>query len=117
MFDDEHFAVGGCSPFGKAHADGDAVDAVDEAPLRIAVMKADVGVWLRTQCLLIDKPLAPVFSKFPVFLSLLATLLHLGPFLFQYEVQYLYVDYFGHTSLLLPLSVAVMSSSAPVVTR
>ena len=46
MLDDEHFAVGWCSPFWKPHADGDAVDAVDEAPLRIAVVKADVSVGL-----------------------------------------------------------------------
>ena len=47
MFDDEHVAVGRCSPFGIASPDGDAFDAIDEAPLRIAVVKADVGVWLQ----------------------------------------------------------------------
>ena len=86
MLYDEHFAAFGCSPFTKSHADGDAVDAVDEAPLCIAVVKADVGVWLQTQCLLVNKTLTPVFSKFPVFLRLFATLLHLVPFLFQKEV-------------------------------
>ena len=97
---DENVAVGRCSPFRTAAPDGDAVNAVDEAPLWIAVVKADVGVWLRTQCFLVKKPLTPVFCKFPVFLILFTTLLHLVPFLFQYEVQYLYVDYFGHTSVL-----------------
>ena len=63
------------------------------------------------------KPSAPILVNLSVLLILFTTLLHLVPFLFQYEVQYLYVDYFGHTSLLLPLSVAVMSSSAPVVIK
>ena len=44
---DEHVAVGRCSPFGIASPDGDAVDAVDKAPLCISVMKAYVGVWLQ----------------------------------------------------------------------
>ena len=47
MLDDEHVAVFGCSPFRTAAPDGDAVDAVDEAPLRIAIVKADMGVWLQ----------------------------------------------------------------------
>ena len=47
------------------------------------------------------KPSAPILVNIAVFLRLLATLLHLVPFLFQYEVQYLYVDYFVHTSVLL----------------
>ena len=47
MLDDEHVAVGRCSPFGIASPDGDAVYPIDEAPLRIAVVKADVGVWLQ----------------------------------------------------------------------
>ena len=46
MLDDEHIAVGGCSPFGMAAPGGDAVDAADEAPLCISIMKADVGVGL-----------------------------------------------------------------------
>lgn len=53
MLDDEHFSVFGCSPFRKPHADGDAVDAVDEAPLRIAIVKADVGVFLHVARLVI----------------------------------------------------------------
>ena len=47
MLDDEHVAVFGCSPFSTAAPDGDAVNAVDEAPLCIAVVKADVGVGLQ----------------------------------------------------------------------
>ena len=47
MLDDEHVAVFGCSPFRTAAPDGDAVDAVDEAPLSIAVVEADVCVWLQ----------------------------------------------------------------------
>ena len=46
MLDDEHVAVCWCAPFRTAAPDGDAVDAVDEAPLRIAVVKADVSVGL-----------------------------------------------------------------------
>jgi len=46
MPDDEHVAVCRCSPFGIASPDSDAVDAVDETPLCIALVKADVGVWL-----------------------------------------------------------------------
>ena len=44
VLDDEHVAVGRCSPFGITSPDGDAVDAVDKAPLRISIMKADVGI-------------------------------------------------------------------------
>lgn len=47
MLNNEHFAAFWCSPFRKPHADGDAVNAVDEAPLSIAVVKADVGVWFQ----------------------------------------------------------------------
>jgi hypothetical protein len=123
VLDDEHVAVFGCSPFRTAAPDGDAVNAVDEAPLSIAVVKADVGVGLqfalvtimagtiKFQCrptlalspmpwsvsVTFVKPSAPILVNLAVFLSLFATLLHLVPFLFQYEVQYLYVDYFGHT--------------------
>ena len=46
MLDDEHVAVCWCAPFRTAAPDGDAVDAIDEAPLRIAVVKADVSVGL-----------------------------------------------------------------------
>ena len=44
---DENVAVGRCSPFWIAAPDGDAVDAVNEAPLRTTVVKAYVGVWLQ----------------------------------------------------------------------
>jgi len=38
---------GWCSPFWIASPNGDAVDAIDEAPLSVAVVKTDVGVWLQ----------------------------------------------------------------------
>jgi len=44
---DENVAVGGCSPFRFSASDGDAVYPIDEAPLRITVVKAYVGVWLQ----------------------------------------------------------------------
>jgi hypothetical protein len=34
---DENVAVGGCSPFGVAASDGDAVYPIDETPLGVAV--------------------------------------------------------------------------------
>ena len=118
VLNDEHVAVGRGSPVGIASPDGDTVDAVDEAPLRVAVVKADVGVrlqsyvgksiafedvsliktttilsivgghWAESLTILLPlvKSLKPVRRYLPIFLRLLATFLHLVPFLFQYEV-------------------------------
>lgn len=46
MLDDKHIAVEGCTPFRIAAPYADAVDAADDAPLRIAIAKQDVGMAL-----------------------------------------------------------------------
>ena len=47
MLNDEHITIGWRSPFGITPSDGDAVDTVDETPLGVAVVEANVCIWLQ----------------------------------------------------------------------
>ena len=108
MSDDEYVTVGGCAPFGIATPDGDVVDSVDEKALRVAVTKQHMGIVLHLDAARTDKahsnvrhvtehlspqvmriyqPFYPVRRYLPVFLRLLAALLHIVPPRFHRKMQ------------------------------
>lgn len=97
MFDNEHVTVGGCSPFGLASPDGDAVNLVDETPLRVAVSEEDMGVVFGVTRFVViavrkqssvkaEKSLAPVWRYLSVFLRLFTAFLHIIPLGLQWYV-------------------------------